>query len=182
MLQAKKAKGVSLLELLIGLAVAGVLLSTGVPGFHDLVQDNRRAARVNRLVHALHFARSEAVKQAQYVTLCKSASGSDCGAGSVSWDDGWIVFVNADHDEPAQADAGEQVLLREPPIDDLTVTGNRNAFTFRPFYLRSTNGTFVFCDTRGPQSARAVIISHTGRPRVSDRNPDGGPLACPDPA
>lgn len=173
-----KAGGVSLLELLIGVAVAGVLLSAGVPGFGDLVQDNRRAARVNRFVHSLHLARSEAVKQAQYVTICKSTTGRDCATGGVTWDDGWIVFVNRDHDEPARADAGEDILLREPAIDDLTITGNRNAFTFRPFNLRSTNGTLVFCDARGPASARAVIISHTGRPRISDRSPDGRPLSC----
>jgi hypothetical protein len=41
------------------------------------------------------------------------------------------------------------------------------------------NGTVTFCDTRGPAAARAVIISYTGRPRVSDRGPGRRPLVCP---
>jgi type IV fimbrial biogenesis protein FimT len=174
-----RAAGISFLELLIVLAVAGLLLSTGVPGFRTLVQDNRRAAAVNRSVHAVHLARSEAVKRARYVTLCKTGGGPDCAGGNLPWSAGWIAFVNEDRDEPPHLDAGEDVLLREPPQAHLQVTGNRDAFTFRPFHQRSTNGTLVFCDSRGAESARALIVSHTGRPRVSDRAAGGGPLRCP---
>lgn len=174
-----RAAGISFLELLIALAIASLLLSTGVPGFRTLVQDNRRAAAVNRLVHAVHLARGEAVKRARYVTLCKTGGGPDCAGGNLPWSAGWIAFVNEDRDEPPHLDAGEDVLLREPPQAHLQVTGNRNAFTFRPFHQRSTNGTLVFCDSRGAESARALIVSHTGRPRVSDRTASGGPLRCP---
>jgi len=174
-----RAAGISLLELLIVVAVAGVLLSTGVPGLRSLVQDNRRAAAVNRSVHAIHLARGEAAKRARYVTLCKSGGGRNCAGGNLPWSNGWIAFVNEDRDEPPQLDAGEDVLLREPPQMHVEVTGNRNAFTFRPFHQRSTNGTLVFCDSRGADSARALIVSHTGRPRVSDRTAGGGPLRCP---
>jgi hypothetical protein len=38
--------------------------------------------------------------------------------------------------------------------------------------------TFTFCDDRGSPAARAVIISQTGRPRVSDRSAANTPLAC----
>jgi hypothetical protein len=41
------------------------------------------------------------------------------------------------------------------------------------------NGTIVFCDARGSAHARAIIISHTGRPRVAQRDADGKPLRCP---
>ena len=173
-----RGSGISFLELLVVVAVTGLLLSTGVPGFLALVQDNRRAAAVNRLVHAFHLARGEAIKRARYVSLCKTGGGQDCAGGQVPWSGGWIAFVNENRDEPPRVDAGEAVLLREPPLAHVEVTGNRNAFTFRPFHQRSTNGTLVFCDSRGAASARAVIVSHTGRPRVSDRAAGGGPLRC----
>jgi len=41
------------------------------------------------------------------------------------------------------------------------------------------NGTLVFCDPRGSSSARAIVISHTGRPRVSRRDSSNKPLKCP---
>ena len=37
----------------------------------------------------------------------------------------------------------------------------------------------VVCDRRGAPAARAVVVSRTGRVRVSARDADGGPLACP---
>ena len=40
------------------------------------------------------------------------------------------------------------------------------------------NGTLVFCDPRGSAHARAIIISHTGRPRVARLDADGKPLRC----
>ena len=61
-----------------------------------------------------------------------------------------------------------------------TITANRASFQFRPFFWRSTNGTVTFCDERGVAAARAVIVSYTGRPRVSDRGP-GRALTCANP-
>ncbi|CAN5285288.1 hypothetical protein BH24PSE2_BH24PSE2_16760 [soil metagenome] len=173
-----KVSGLSLLELLIVLTTIGILLSAATPTMRDVVQDNHRAARVNRLVHALHLARGESIKRASEVAICKSVTGRDCESGNSLWGDGWIVFVNVDRDHPPRVDRGEDIILRERAALEMHISGNRHSFTFRPFYGRSTNGTIVFCDARGPRAARAVIISHTGRPRVSDRRPDGRPLAC----
>ncbi len=171
--------GYTLLELVAVLGITAVGISLAVPALSELVQNSRRTQQVNLFVHSIHLAKNEAHKRARYVNLCKSPDGLQC-ADTGSWGDGWIVFVNDDRDEPARVDAGEEILYTHGPWESGTITGNRNAFAFRPFRKRSTNGTLIFCDSRGTRAARAVIVSYTGRPRVSAHTPRGAPLPCPD--
>lgn len=167
-----------MLELLFAFAVVAVVLTLGVPAFSDLIRDSRRTEQVNLFVHSIHLAKNEAAKRARYVTLCKSANGRQCTSLG-QWHQGWLVFVNRDRDRPPQVDPSEEILYVRPPYPHGTIHGNRVAFTFRPFRRRATNGTLVFCDLRGPASARAVVVSYTGRPRISHKDSRGRPLDCP---
>ena len=92
---------------------------------------------------------------------------------------GWIVFVNVDRDEPAIRDPSEPVLAAYEARPHVTITSNRVTYSFRPTVQGVVNGTIVFCDERGSAQARAIIISHTGRPRVSKRDSSGRALRCP---
>lgn len=171
-------RGLTLLELLVGVALSLLVLGWAVPSFTGLVMNARRTAELNDFVTAVHLARSETIKRGQDVVLCKSADGLSCGGADVDWHDGWLVFPNPDRDDPPQPDPGEPRLRVHRPAPSLRITANRNAFVHRPFGSRATNGTVTFCDARGPVHARAVVVSYTGRPRTSETRPDGGPLVC----
>jgi prepilin-type N-terminal cleavage/methylation domain-containing protein len=89
----RKEAGLTLVELLVTIAVLGVLLGIGIPAFGGLAQDNRLSTTTNRLVGALHLTRSEAVRRNARVTICSSADGEYC-ATEGGWEQGWIVFVD----------------------------------------------------------------------------------------
>ena len=76
-------------------------------------------------------------------------------------------------------DYGEPVLSVHAGWRGGHITSNRKAFSFRPIIQGVVNGTVLFCDPRGNAHARAIIISHTGRPRVSQRDSSNKPLRCP---
>lgn len=173
-----RARGFSLLELMVALLTAGVALAAGVPALEWLILDMRRTADINALVTAVQLARSESAKRALPVTICASDDGLNCRDPARDYASGWIVFANLDDDSPATRDAGEPVIWSFTPRTSGTIRSNRNTFTIRPYFRRDTNGTVVFCDKRGSNRARAVIISYTGRPRVSARNARGRPLDC----
>jgi type IV fimbrial biogenesis protein FimT len=113
------------------------------------------------------------------VSVCKSPDQEQCANRAPDWTTGWIVFVNRDRDEPPQRDHGEVLLAAFPGMDGGRITSNRPAFSFRPYYQGVVNGTVTFCDRRGPAHARAIIINHAGRPRVSGRGADRTALRCP---
>jgi type IV fimbrial biogenesis protein FimT len=169
--------GATLAELLVAVAIAALVLGLGVPAMRNLVLDARMTAAVNALVHAVHFARQEAQRDLRDVVVCRSTDGHDC-ASPGDWSSGWIVFVNRDGDDPPAVDVAEPVLHATGAVGPARVRSNRRAYVLRPYALRATNGTVVFCDERGAAQARAVIVSYTGRPRVSHRQAGGQPLAC----
>lgn len=173
-----RGQGFTLLELVTGLAVAAILLTLTVPAMGGLVADGRRADTLNRLVRAIHLARAEAARGGHDVVLCPQGTGGSCGGPAGDWAAGWLLFVNGDADQPATVDPGESVLLVGGAPPGVSLTANRDEFVFRPFGRRQTNGSFVYCDGRGDAEARALIVSHTGRPRLDDRDASGRALAC----
>ncbi|HKQ12460.1 MAG TPA: GspH/FimT family pseudopilin [Steroidobacteraceae bacterium] len=172
-----KAAGTTLLEVLMALAVIAVLTTLAAPSLQSLHWNSRRTAAVNGFLHTIFLARSEAITRAQIVSVCHSSDGQQCGAGA-DWNTGWIVFVNSDRDDPPARDAAEPLLLSSAGWPGMSITSNRRAYSFRPVTQAVVNGTIVFCDARGSAEARAIIISHTGRPRVAQRDAAGKPLRC----
>jgi type IV fimbrial biogenesis protein FimT len=174
-----RTAGATLVELLTTLTIVAILATVAAPSLQTFQLNNRRAAVVNGFLHSLFLARSEAIKRAQTVTVCRSSDGRNCDPRAGDWTAGWIVFVNRDRDDPPERDVGEALLLSSDGWPEGSITSNRRAYSFRPTTQGVVNGTIIFCDTRGSSYARAIIISHTGRPRVAQRDAAGKPLRCP---
>ena len=66
-------------------------------------------------------------------------------------------------------------------VDELVqITANRRGFTLRATVKRATNGTFVVCDRADRATPTALVVSYTGRPRVTRQTLRGNPYACAD--
>jgi len=86
----KKMRGFTILELMITVAVAGVLLTVGIPSFLSIIETNRTVTHTNELVTALNLARSEAVRRGAPIVVCSSTDGAICST-STDWSTGWII-------------------------------------------------------------------------------------------
>ncbi len=172
-------RGYSLFELVMTLTLAALILTLGLPSFGKLVADKRVRVEVDALFHAVHLARKSSIARRRVVSLCPSADGQACN-GDTDWSQGWLMFVNVDRDDPPQLDVGEPVLQRHVVGDTVRIQANRRGFTLRATELRATNGTLIFCDRAARAEPRALVVSYTGRPRVTRTDSRGKSYDCAD--
>ena len=175
-----KHGGYSLYDLIITAAVASAL-GVGAIGMSGLLQKVRLTTGVNQLMAELNLARSEAIKRNAMVALCKSKNGASCSDES-AWQEGWIVFT--DNNNNHEVDTGETVIhVRQALVGNLTLrygeTGKYSYVRYSPSGEAWPGATFTFCDRRGADSAKAVVVYWNGRPRVSTKTSEGKRLNCP---
>lgn len=174
-------RGFTVLELMVSLAVLGILLAIAIPSYATLITSTRVSAQHNALAGDLALTRSEAVKRNRQVIICLSPDGAACGTGN-AWDQGWMIFVDLDRDQAR--DPGEPVLRTQSALDagtrlEYNAFGSNRYVAYQPTGMTKTNGTFSFCPgVAGHQ--RALILTKTGRVRTSKTKPDGTPL-CGEP-
>lgn len=173
--------GFSLLEVITTLAISAILLGVAVPALSALLSSNHLSVHVNDLRGTLSLSRSHAIRENRHVVICKSADGEFCDT-SAQWSDGWIVYV--DKNRNRTRDSGERVLRVHSGFHGKTALeyrafGSRNYIAFRPTGMTLTNGTFTFCVPRHQDMRRALILSKTGRVRVSHVSAGGERLDCP---
>lgn len=86
--------GFTLIEALIVMTIAAILLAIGVPSFRYVTTANRMSSDINGLLGDLQFARAEAIKQGQTVTVCSTTAGGNTCANVATWQGGWLVFAD----------------------------------------------------------------------------------------
>ena len=168
----------TLVELMITLTVAIIVLSVAIPSYRTVAAGSITTA-VNTMAAHLHLARSEAIKRGIQVILCPSTDGKTCLDG-FEWQEGFMIY--ADVNENRKPDEKDRMLRFHQPdrrrIRILTSTG-RKKLIYKPSGMSpGSTATITVCDTTGYTKPRAIIVSNTGRPRLSDTHPDGGPLRC----
>lgn len=169
------SSGFTMIELLVTLSIAAIMVTLAVPSFSTFLLNNRLTSQTNDLVLALASARSEAVKRGISVTVCSRATDSTC-AGSTTWNNGWLVFVDNDGDGTKDVDDTEILNVRSSLEGSNTLTGARARVIFQNTGTLGalSNGTFRLCDSRGTGDAKSIAVSMQGRATSSD-----GASACP---
>lgn len=106
--------GYTVTELVMVMTIMGVLAGIGLPSYKYVTTSNRISSEINGLLGDMQFARSQAIKQGQSVTICASTDGATC-SGSPTWHSGWIVFLDSNSNQ--QRDAGEAIIRTQPAFN-----------------------------------------------------------------
>jgi type IV fimbrial biogenesis protein FimT len=96
------------IDWLVVMGVLGIMLAMAVPGILGMLEGQRVNVEASALANDLHFARSEAVKRGQTVSVCVSLDGGRCATNATAWHSGWIVFLDRNADQTVSA--GDNVL------------------------------------------------------------------------
>lgn len=153
-------RGFTLVELMVVLAVAGIIVTYLVPSFRAFINNSSLSTNMHTMISSFNYARSEAVARGNQVVVCSSDNQASC---SGSWSDGWIIFEDIDRDNVM--DDGE--LLRAlPPLTGKTIFDNgMTRVSFRSNGFSDTNTqALVVCDSRGyDKYARALLVEPSGQ-------------------
>ena len=170
----KKESGFTLGELMVTLAIVGIVMAFAIPSMQTFVKNERLTTQINTLVSHLAYARSLAVTRRQQVILCASDNTTSCSG--INWAKGWILFIDVDNSSGFTA--GDEILRVKQALAGgntlVSSTGDSIIYDNRGF-SPSSNGTFSLCDDRGasdPYYVKSITISNTGRVR------QGGSTLC----
>jgi len=163
-----QATGFTILEMLIVVSIAAVLLILGVPAFQDFGARQRMSASLQLLQGHLALARDQAIRFNTHVIACPGGLDRGCEDNG-DWSDGWIVFSDFNGDGDYQP--LETVFRIVNGLEQMVVhsTSGRPKLHFFPNgSAPGSNGSITFCDRRGPEHARKLVIANSGRIRRAE--------------
>ncbi len=177
----QKARGFTLLEVVVVLAVIAILTSLAAPSFTSLIQSNAVSSNVNAFMADLRFARSEAIRRGDSVIMCRSDApesatptcGTGAGPGNNGWVSGWIIFQDRDGSQNYTSAGDDAQLLKvQGPITNLDtiVEASSTKFEFvgtgRLKNLSSAT-ELQFGSNMPNDRQRVVCVNQSGRARIA---------------
>ena len=164
-------------------AIVAILFAIAIPSYRYLTTSYRMSAEINNLVGDLQFARGEALKEGNGVTVCISSDAATCTGGG-NWGVGWIVF--SDLNSNATVDVGnDRVLKVQAAFTGVTpdtfaapvaaVTFNREGFASTTAGFATTNLTLTE-STGNNAYTRCLVLSPVGM--LSSQSHVSNPGTC----
>jgi len=166
--------GFTLLELMMVVAVGGILLLVGIPSFKSMITTNEVTSITNDLTMSLKLARSSAITSGHTASVCSSDDGVTCKGQANFWSKGWLVWV--DLNDSNTFEAAELLWVKEiDPRSTKTVTPSANFSTQIDFkydgtLLQAVVGTFQVCSGEGAVNGfpqRLISLTVSGEPQFT---------------
>lgn len=171
-----RSHGISLVELLVALAVTAILLQVSVPLLGRLRAQWAVRGASGQILAGLQLARRTALSVGQSVTLCPTSDRVRCALRSNEW----MLFANREGGLDSRREPGEAILRQWRLPDEIQVSGTRGYAAYQPQTSAATTLTFTFCHRGHPGARQSLVVSQTGRPRVSRDPPSSaGHQPCP---
>ncbi|MGB1261534.1 MAG: GspH/FimT family pseudopilin [Cognaticolwellia sp.] len=169
-------KGFTITELLIGIAIIGILTSIAAPSLSQFMIQSRVDNEISEIHRLMLSARNAAINTGKSVTVCP-LSGKDCGT---NWKGELSVFTNNENTTANNKsyDSSNDELIK---IKGKVATGDKLNFSeslivFAPTgrLISGGNGTFSYCPKDKADLSRGIDISLSGRVyATSDTDKDG---------
>lgn len=164
-----KTRGVTLIELVAGLAIISIMSALAMPSFSRIHSRSIATAGVNWIIGTVIFARQAAITHGITTTLCPASTKKIVCKGK--WHEGVIVFADFNADAKLN---GRDFLIERIHADTFTGTIKWRAFRNRQYlqmtplgYTNYQNGNFVYCtQNQDLRFARQIVINMQGRARL----------------
>lgn len=163
------------------MAIVGIVSVAAVPFLNNVQLNSALTTANNDLVAAFQYARSTSIRLQDRVVVCSSNNASSetptCGGNVVPWNEGWVIFHDADNTGDFDGGVVDTLLSvsGKPAFSGLTIqveaAANISGYVSfaapagEPMDRTGANqfGTFKICMTNDTEHARAVRLNISGR-------------------
>ena len=169
--------GFTLLELMMVVAISGILLMVGIPSFRSMIATSELTSTTNDLLASLKKARGRAISSGHTASVCSSDDGATCKGSAGFWSDGWIVWVDLNDNTTFEANELEWVVEIDSD-SSVNITPSLNFalqidFKYDGNLLQAVAGDFKVCSGQGPVPAtdgypqRLINLAVLGEPQLT---------------
>jgi type IV fimbrial biogenesis protein FimT len=145
----RNSRGVTLIELCFAMAILALVAGMAAPSFRSSLRAAAVRAATYEVFTGLQQARANSIVESLPDTLCPSDAAGICLPAAAP-----AAFWRASRDVHALPDG---VVLR----------ATRSPLRFWPDALSASTGTLTICDMRGVAPPRSIVVSQTGRARLT---------------
>jgi len=175
------SKGLTLIDLIVTLLIGAIVIAISAP-MANVLKSNQASSVAYEFVSALNFARSEAIKRGNRVTVCRTINGSQCeGYPDINkqkvWDSGWIVFSDQNGNGQFNPTQDEILLVHGPLSNGYSLRSNAKVrVTYKPIGISPgyMDSWTVCAPGASPGFAKGIVVAFTGRVRFAKDTNDNG--------
>lgn len=163
----KVARGFTLIELMVGVAMVGIITAIAIPNLGQFLIKMRVDNQVSEIQRLILTTRNTAINMGVTTTLCPLSNTNTC---TQNWQNQLSVFIDLNNNAILELALGDQLIKVKAAINpgDNLQYSNNNPVTYRPTGLISTiNGNFSYCPETQAALNRGITISPSGRASVS---------------
>ena len=161
-----RTTGFSLLELMVVISITLIIITFAAPSFGSLISRSQIDSKANTVFDIFQLARSTAISQGKFITLCPSKDGQQCDK---QWQLGLMAFIDNNHDR--EFSGKDEIITFLPSTSSATLHGNQPYFTYSPLgALKGRMGSIVSCPSREKLSTSVrLLVSQMGRIRTQEK-------------
>jgi type IV fimbrial biogenesis protein FimT len=150
--------GVTLIEMLFGMAIVAILAGLAVPGFRQSLRTTAVRAATYELLGGLQQTRGTSIIESQPGMLCPSDAAGNCLSAATP-----ASFWHWSTDAAGRPPALEPHALPAGVV----ARASRSPVRFWPHALNASTSTLTICDVQGIAPPRAIVVNVSGRARVT---------------
>lgn len=169
--QIARQRGFTVVELMVVVAIMGVLAALAAPSFQPVIERWRVRSKADNIEHSMYYARSEAFKHGGGIVIArKTASGECASTGVTDWTCGWFVYRDINNNNAQDACVASNV-DNECTLQDvegsasvgLTIPGSVGYFNIDRWGVISNNGATTGVTTEIVAKGRALTDSSSSK-------------------
>ena len=165
-----KHRGFTLLELMVTVAIVGIIATIALWNSSDMLEENRGENFLLELKRNISFARSQAASTDEIVIICpvpyadvkSSADNFKC---TTEWASDNVVVTFVDGNNNGQYDSGDsliRVMEKTNPNDKVTFSGGSQIRFNTSGRITTSPGNFVFSPNGNQDNSKALTLSKSG--------------------